>query len=78
LETDAAKVTSDEQLNALIFKWLNEDGGILKEIETDPIFVAARPNAQLVFRHMIKNRVYQIEEAWREIWRSIYESEPPR
>ena len=74
MELDAARVTSDEQMNDLLIKWLDEETGIIREIKNHPIFLAAKPNAQRVFTEMVKNRLYQIEETWREIWRSLYES----
>jgi len=77
LDMDAAQVISDDQMKTLIVKWLDEKNGILKEIKCDPIFAAAKPNAQRVFIEMMMNRLFQVDQAWREIWRSLYESEFP-
>jgi hypothetical protein len=71
LDEEAAKVTSDSEMNALVKKWRGPNG-VLDEIRADPLFSRAKPSAQRIFVDVISNRIGQVEQEW-NIWRSLFE-----
>jgi hypothetical protein len=64
------------RLGSLVSRWLNPNNGILERMKNDPLFALAKPTAQQVFVEAMRTRVQQTEREWKEVWRTLYESEP--
>jgi hypothetical protein len=75
LHKEAAEVRSDSEMTDFLSRWNDPQSGVLKRLKSKPFCVRAKPGAQRIFVQMMEGELQRVELDWKEIWRSLYESQ---